>query len=64
MKIGKISICVELDGEIYAVSSPQDKLELLLQLCSSLNDDGKLHVVKMHKDYKFQNIIPEDKLNQ
>jgi len=56
MEIGKVSLIVELDGQVCAVVLPQERMRMLVELASSLSDTGKLTIKKMSKDYKFVTI--------
>ena len=56
MKIGRISIVVEIDGSPCAVVLPYESLEILVSMAASLSDSGKLPVKKLGDDYKFHEI--------
>lgn len=56
MKIGRISIVVEIDGSPCAVVLPYERLEILVSMAASLSDSGKLPVKKLGDDYKFHEI--------
>ena len=56
MKIGRISIVVEIDGNPCAVVLPDERLRMLIDLASSLSDSGKLPVKKLGDDYKFHEL--------
>ena len=56
MKIGRVSIVVELDGELCAVILPQERLRMLVGIANSLSDTGRLPVKKLGSDYKFETI--------
>ena len=52
--ITRMSLAVEIDGEVYFVALPSDRENLALQMISACCDGGKLPVVKAPADYKFQ----------
>ena len=52
--IGRISLCVEVDGKAYAVALPQDRMMLLVKLAESLSDNGKLPVSALGENFYFE----------
>lgn len=54
--VTRASLAAEIDGKVYFVALPQDRLVMLMKLAQSLFDDGKLTVVPAPADYKFQEI--------
>jgi len=59
MKIGLISMMVELDSQPCVVALPQEKLRLLLKMAEGLTDNGKLPVKKLGSDYRIEVIGKE-----
>jgi len=56
MKIGRLSIVVEIDDKPCVVLIHKDRVSLALHLISSLSDNGKLNVFPAPDNYKFEAI--------
>ena len=56
MKIGKVSMMVEVDGKACVVVLPKERMLMLVDLAASLSDSGKLPVKKLGSEYKFETI--------
>lgn len=56
MSVGRVSIAAEIDGKVYFVVLPQERMKILLKLAEGLCDGGKLPVKKAPDDYKFQEV--------
>ena len=54
--VTRASLAAEIDGQIYFVALPQDRLVMLMQLAQGLFDGGELVVVPAPSDYKFTEI--------
>lgn len=59
MKIGRVCMMVEVDGEACAVFLPQERMMMLVNLAASLGENGKLPVRKLGKEYSFEEVEPE-----
>jgi hypothetical protein len=56
MEIGRISVMVEVDGQICVVLLPEERKKLLVQMAASLSDNGKLNVAKCPNDFRFETL--------
>lgn len=56
MDIEKVSLSVQIDGEVYFVALTQERLKILVSTASALSDNGKLNVIKAPESYKFQSL--------
>jgi len=45
--ITRVAMQVEIDGKVFAVALPLERLLMLVQLAESLSDNGKLPVHEM-----------------
>ena len=54
--VTRASLAAEIDGKIYFVALPQDRMQLLLKLAQGLFDGGELVVIPAPADYKFTEI--------
>jgi len=52
--IGRISLCVEVDGKAYAVALPQDRMLMLVKIAESLSENGKLPVSALGANFFFE----------
>jgi hypothetical protein len=57
MDIGKIAIAIEIDGMPYSVMMNKlvDK-NLFIEVLSTCFSDGKLSILKLSKNYKFEEV--------
>ena len=60
MEIGRVSMMVEVNGHVWAVVLPQDRMRMLVNLAASLSDSGKLPVKKLSDDYHFETVTTKD----
>ena len=58
--IGRVCIYVEINDKPCAVALPHDSLLMLVNLASSLSDNGKLPVVALPDNFKFE-VLPKVK---
>ena len=63
-EIGRVSLIVEIDGEVCAVALPQERLQLVVDMAAGLSDTGRLPVRKLGKDYRFEVVHPLPKEEQ
>lgn len=56
MKIGRVSLAVDIDNKVYFVCLSNEKLKLLVKFAESLSENGKLPVKKAPEDYKFHEL--------
>jgi len=54
--VGRVSMCVEVEGKMCAVVLPQDRLRLLVSMAASLSDDGQLPVRELSSDYHWEEL--------
>ena len=62
MKITKMVVYVEVDGELCMATIPDETMELAVNLLSSVYDDGVLKLFKLPKDKFTWETIPIGKL--
>jgi len=56
MKIEKVSLAVQIDGDVCFVSLSQANLKLLVQMSASFSKNGKINVVKASSDFKLEEL--------
>lgn len=59
-KIDKICIMVEIDGQVCYVNLSDNVRRMLPGIISSLTPSGRMEVIKLAKDYKFESITDLD----
>lgn len=53
-----ISLSFQAKGQLYFVSLPQDRLQILLSLAEGLSDDGRLPIKKAPAHFKLLELDP------
>lgn len=56
MNIEKVSLAVQIDGIVGFVVLDQERLKLLVQMSSSLSDNGKVNVVRAPAGFEFMTL--------
>lgn len=59
-KIDKISVMVEIDGQVCAVVLDDTAKTYLIGILSSLSPNGVIKVAKLSNEYKFDNLDEND----
>lgn len=53
--IEKVSLAVQIEGKMYFVALPQERLQLLIKMAEGLSDTGRLPVIKAPDGFSFTN---------
>jgi hypothetical protein len=51
--IEAVCLTIKIDGQLYNVKLPQDRLKLLVKMAEGLSDGGKLPVRALSPEYKL-----------